>query len=280
MKKTKKQLIQETLRHIIELFRSGNVPQAIAIATFPKFDIPSNNWSLANRILMNLNGTEDARTYKQWQYAKRMVGKGQKAFHIFAPRKIKVTKEDEDGNKTDLYIVKGFLPIPVFRLEQTEGKDLDYQKIELPSFPLIDKAKEWNIDVSAVGFNDNSYGYYSFDGQQEKIRLASPHEIVFFHELSHSSHRRVLGKLKNIQDPEQEIVAELSAQVIAQLVGTKIESSLGNSYEYISSYAKRIGKEVGIACLSVLSQVEKVLYEIFEASTYKKEKDYEKSRCP
>ncbi|GEM_PF-6266818 len=42
--------VSDTLNRIVELFRTGNVPQAISIATFPPFDVPSNAWSLSNRI--------------------------------------------------------------------------------------------------------------------------------------------------------------------------------------------------------------------------------------
>jgi hypothetical protein len=38
----------------------------------------------------------------------------------------------------------------VFRVEDTKGKELDYQNIELPELPLIDRAQEWGIDVKAV----------------------------------------------------------------------------------------------------------------------------------
>ena len=41
----------------------------------------------------------------------------------------------------------------VFRVEDTDGEPLDYQKMELPEFPLIEKAKEWGIFVKAVPGN-------------------------------------------------------------------------------------------------------------------------------
>ncbi|WP_372364790.1 ArdC-like ssDNA-binding domain-containing protein [Candidatus Uabimicrobium sp. HlEnr_7] len=279
MKTDRQELIQKTLQYIIHLFSEGNVPQAIKIATFPKLDIPSSNWSLSNRILMYLRNTEDARTWKQWQKAQRQVKKEEKAFYIFAPRKYKVKCKDDNGEENEKYVLKGFSVVPVFTVEQTEGEILDYQQLELPRFPLLEKAQDWNIDVSAIGFSSDYYGYYQSSGEQEKIRLASPHEIVFFHELAHSSHRRVLGKLKNGQNEEQEIVAELSAQVLAQIVGTQIESTLGNSFLYIKSYAQRMGKDVGVACLSVLSQVEKVLHLILDVHTEKEVIKHESNLC-
>lgn len=109
-----------------------------------------------------------------------------------------------------------------------------------------------------ITFQGNFFGFYQ-DGVEEKIRLATPSEKTFFHELGHAAHRRVKGKLTRGQEPRQEIVAELSAQVLAQLVGTEIKSTLGNSYEYISWYATLIGKSVEHACLGVLGDIEKVL---------------------
>lgn len=212
---------------------------------------------------MYLRNTEDARTFKQWLEKERIVNKGEKAFHIFAPRKTKI-KEEINGEEMEKYVITGFTVIPVFALEQTDGKPIDYQALELPKFPLIEKALEWNIDVSAVPGQKDYYGCYLSSRNQEKIRLASPDEVVFFHEISHASHKRVIGKLEDGQHAEQEIVAELSAQVLAQMVGTQVESTLGNSYNYIKSYSDKTGKDIGLACLSVLSQVEKVLHLILD----------------
>ena len=273
MEKDKTKLIRDTLAYIIDLFEFGDVPEAIKMATFPPYEKPSNYWSLANRILMMLHDTDDARTFKQWQKCERKVEKGQKAFHIFAPRKVKIKDKDGNGEKIEKYILTGFLLIPVFRLEQTDGKSIHSETLSLPELPLIEKANEWNIDVSTVAFDNDFYGCYLFskgDESKEKIRLATSNETVFFHELAHASHQRVLGrKLKNKQDCEQEIVAELSAQVLSQIVGTQLESTLGNSYQYVKSYASKMNKDIGVACLSVLSQIEKVLNLILESPNSK-----------
>ena len=71
----KAEKITSTLHNIIQLFEAGNVPEAIAIATFPRFDVPSSAWSLANRLLMMIAGTSDARGWQQWQMAGRYIKK-------------------------------------------------------------------------------------------------------------------------------------------------------------------------------------------------------------
>jgi len=49
--------------------------------------------------------------------------------------------------------LKGFTCRPVFRLEDTDGEVLDYEKLELPDFPLIERAEEWGISVKAIPGN-------------------------------------------------------------------------------------------------------------------------------
>lgn len=87
---------------------------------------PSDSWSLGNKILMFLNGTDDARGFKQWQNVGRSVKKGAKAFYILAPAKRKITRKvtDEDTGEEkeeERAIITGFRDVPVFRCEDTEG---------------------------------------------------------------------------------------------------------------------------------------------------------------
>lgn len=256
---TKQERINLAVNKIINLFQKGNVPESIAIVTFPPFDVPSCKWSISNRIIMVMSGTSDARGFKQWQQMNRHVKPKEKAFYILGPRMVKKESEDAEGNQEDQYVLAGFIPIPVFAVEQTEGEELSYEKIELPEFPLMDKAREWRIDVKGIAFQGRFLGYYQDGCKKEEIRLATPHEKTFFHELAHAAHKRVVGNLQPGQNPKQEIVAELAAQTLAQLVGTEMESTIGNSYKYIKKYADILGKDIGLICLGVLADTEKVL---------------------
>jgi antirestriction protein ArdC len=241
--------INETLNSVLEIFKSGQIPEAVSYAAFPSFDIPSEQWSYLNRIIMWLNGTHDARGYRQWEEAGRHVKKGATAFHIFAPRLVK--EKNENGEED--YSLLGFLQVPVFRYEDTEGEPLNYKKTGINSFPLIEKAKEWGLDVHAVSGNDRYWGAYN----GKEIKLATPEESVFFHELSHHAHKLVIGELKPGQDWKQEIVAELSAEALSRIFGLK--TTTGNTYKYIGSYAAQAGLSPVMGCLQVLSATEKVL---------------------
>lgn len=249
--------IKQTLNGILEIFKSGDIPAAVSFAAFPPFNIPANNWSFLNHLILWISGTNDARGYRQWLVVKRNVKKGAKAVYILAP---KLKKEKEDGE--DKAVLVGFLGIPVFRVEDTEGEPLDYQRNKLPEFPLMERAQEWGLNVSAVSGNGKYWGAYN----GKDIKLATDEECVFFHELSHHAHKLVLGQLTPGQDWKQEIVAELSAEAICRLVGLQ-KDTIGNSYRYIERYAKEVELTPVNACLQVLTDVEKVISLIMAKET-------------
>jgi len=245
--------VKQVLNVILDKFKSGDIPEAVAISMYPIPEIPSAKWSLMNRTLMFLSGSMDGRGYKQWQQVDRFVKKGSKAFHILVPF-IKKHKDDQGDDKQFLI---GFGCRPVFRKEDTDGKDLEYETIELPDLPLIERAEEWGISVRAIPGNYRYRGYYSFN--RKEIALATPEEKTFFHELSHAGHEKVKGRLKAGQDPLQEIVAELSAAALCKIVGKQGKDTSGNSYRYIEKYAEKINMNPYKACLKVMSETEKVL---------------------
>lgn len=271
-KAIREERIKNTINQVIEIFQEGNVPKAISMVTFPPYqNIPSNKWSLCNRLIMMKAGTSDLRGFKQWKESGRSVKKGAKAIYILSPRMVKKKKDakesreetNENVSEEKKFFLVGFTPIPLFKVEDTDGEPLEYKEHELPDLPLMEKAREWGIDVSPLTFQGKFYGYFK-SGIQEEIRLASPNEVVFFHELAHAAHKRIKGEIQARHKAKEEIVAELSAQVLSQLVGIEVESTLGNSYEYISHYAKNIQKDIGSACLSVIADVEKILKLILE----------------
>ena len=76
---------RKCLRQIVDLFKSGIVPKALAMATIPpQAGIPSTKWSWSNKLLQFLADTSDARGYRQWRGSGRQVKKGAKAFELKA----------------------------------------------------------------------------------------------------------------------------------------------------------------------------------------------------
>ena len=217
--------VKAVLDRILEKFKTGDIPEAVALASFPIPDIPSSKWSFTNRTLMFLSGTMDGRGFRQWKEAHRWVKKGARAVYILVPC-IKKEVDEETGEES--HALRFFKSAPVFRYEDTDGKPVEYMQTELPELPLLERAGEWGISVKAIPGNYRYRGYYQ--PEKREIALATPEEKTFFHELAHVSHEKVRGKLKSGQDPLQEIVAELSAQALCNLVGKQTADTTGNSY--------------------------------------------------
>ena len=254
--------IKAVLDGILERFKTGNIPEAVAYSMFPIPDVPSAKWSILNRIIMFLAGTSDARGFRQWHEVNRYVKKGSKGLYILVPH-IRKAEDEETGIERQVLI--GFLTRAVFRYEDTEGEPLVHEHIETSDLPLIERAEEWGISVQAIPGNYRYSGYYS---QSKKlIALATKEECVFFHELAHAAHQQILGKLKRGQDPDQEIVAELAAQALCRIVGKSGDRHLGNGYRYMEPYAEKLNITPHAACLKVMSDCEKVLSLILKGDT-------------
>ena len=200
---------------------------------------------------MLLAGTGDARGFRQWKEVDRHVTKGARCFYILGPSVKTFTDTDDTGTEVKRQALVGFHAIPVFRAEDTDGEPLDYPEVNPPEPPpLADVARAWGIDVSYAPFQGKYYGYYrpgmSEPGQQ--IVLCTHDQATFLHELAHGAHERVKladgRKMQRGQDARQEIVAELSAAVLARLVGGQLPNE-GKHYRYIvSGLPWRIGRKI------------------------------------
>ncbi len=164
------------LQRIVDLFKEGNIPKALAVATIPpQTDIPSAKWSWSNKVLQFLADTSDARGFRQWEQAGRKVNKGAKAFHILGPKARTIKETDENGQETEKVILTGFYAIAVFRAEDTDGEPLPYEPASSP--PLADVAEEFGLSVSYQTFASRYYGYYQ--SESKRIVLATHEAQVF-----------------------------------------------------------------------------------------------------
>lgn len=99
----------DVVQELLAMFERQDFPEQVALTIIRKKqggDLPSDKWSITNRIIMHVIGdTEDARGYKQWQSVGRQVKQGSKAFNIIAPL-TKKSHNDETGE--DEVIVYGY----------------------------------------------------------------------------------------------------------------------------------------------------------------------------
>ena len=253
---------EQALSDVLELFKDPErLPAAIAQTVIARKsgDSPMGGWSLCNQLLVILSGSTDARGYKQWAEVGRYVTKGSRAVRILAPRTRKITEKDrETGESVERVAVTGFLGIPVFRFEDTDGAPLevaDYRPAVLP--PLAEVAERLGVSVAWAPFTSRYRGAYVHG--RDAIVLCSFDESVFFHELAHAAHQRVLagrgGSLKGGQVAGQEVVAEVVSAVLCRLYG--LEGYLPHSREYVDHYSGPGGP--ARAAMRVLGDVQAVL---------------------
>lgn len=257
----KNERVEGLLDKLIDMFRSGSLPPTVArtVIRKNKNDIsPNDNWTIGNRILMMMQGSDDARGYKQWKQVGRFVKKGAKAIYILAPvtRTITETKTDPDTDEEreeKRTIIIGFRDIPVFGYEDTEGDPLPEKYYDPPQLPpLHEVAKIFGVEVIYAPFDGRSFGFYTWTGGK-KIELHTHDIKTWFHELGHAIHS-TFKPLKGGQVPEQEIVAELFAAAMCELHG--VQGYHQYSWDYIKSYADGDPTKALQAILRILSDVE------------------------
>lgn len=251
---------RQVLDKIVARFQAGTIAEAVAAVFFPSPDVPMLKWSIRNRVIAFCAETIDARGFKQWKSAGRSVKKGSRAFYILAPLTFKV--ELDDG--TSEYRVRGFREIPVFRVEDTEGDELDYSAPELPDLPLADVAERFGLTVRANFFDGYALGWFRPDA--DLIQLHTDEVKVWFHELAHAAHLRAIGEeaFRSNGYSKNEVVAETTALTLALMFGRSWELESGSSHRYITRYAADEKKEPIDAVFAVIGEVEKTLRLILE----------------
>ena len=245
---------QEQLEKLVEAFRTGQIGEVIHRTVISPVDVPCSRWSLCNRVIVALSGTDDARGYRQWEEVGRHVKKGAKGIYILIPWVCATEGEEEGADKDTTRGLRGFVAKAVFAYEDTEGEEIEQPVVEPPQLPpLYEVAERFGLRVKYKSFDGNRFGYYDPEGGE--IVLMTHQNKTFWHELAHAAHQRIKGTLKRGSDPKQEAVAELTATVIAGLYGSDWS---GNCWQYVQVYSEN---PLGL-CLSVLSDTGHVLNEI------------------
>jgi hypothetical protein len=256
---------EEVAERVFEVFRSGNLPKALAPIFITRNDsIPSASWSWSNKLIQALAGTCDSRGFHQWKAVGRGVKAGARAFYILAPCIWQRNIEDDDGNIRVIQQVHGFKSIPVFAIEATEVVDSEkwmksIQKdrdeiLRLEALPLIEVARHWGLSVdSYTGKNSRYLGYYI---PSQKIALGVKNLSTWCHELIHAADDR-LGNLPKLGkgDTDCEIVAEIGGAVLLELMGNHVDADLGGAWDYIKRYSGNDSGKAIRECMRLINRI-------------------------
>ncbi len=248
----------EIAQRIIDAFKEPeNLPKALApVFIRRKDDAPCRKWSWHNQLLVALSGTSDARGFRQWDAVGRKLKKGSKAIWILAPCMGSVKEKDENGDEAKRNVIYGFKGIPVFAVEDTEGKPLPGNERYdewVRNLPLLEVAESWGVHVGTYsGEGKGALGYFQFGTGRKAIMLGTENLSTWAHELVHAADHRI-SKLTDAR-PLLEIVAELGSAILLECLGHSYEADLGGAYAYIQRYAETAGKPPVSACIGVLDR--------------------------
>jgi antirestriction protein ArdC len=245
-----------------------HLPAKLATVFLKRGHRHCDTWSWGNQFIVAIHGFSDARGFRQWEEIGRHVKKGQKAAYILAPCVVKdretaktgeglfaesAGQESTEGANVETPAVRlvGFRGVPVFGLEQTEGEPiagLAEEQAFIDALPLIEVARAWGITVTVYNGNERApLGYYSpaFDS----ISLGEGSKTTWLHELAHAADDH-LGEARKDGDSKEnrEIVAELSAAVLATLLGLPDdERDIPVALTYIRHYSgNKVSKAMGL----------------------------------
>lgn len=241
----------KALDMILKLFESPeDLPAKMARVFLNIGQRYCDRWSVRNQFIVAIMGASDAATAKTWQSRGRWVTKERYyngGFNILKPlvRCFKVKELDDEGKEVERTVryLYGFEHWHVYAKEETVVKDAELAaKFDatqeasqyLSALPWLDLSKAWGIEVHPAA---SSWFLGSYDPTTHAIQLCVENVAVWAHELVHAAEDR-LGHLKvHGQDPEQEIVAELGAQVLLTCAGLSAHVDLGGCWEYLKHYS-------------------------------------------
>jgi hypothetical protein len=147
--------------------------------------------------------------------------------------------------------------------EYTEGKPQHHVPVSLSELSLLEKANKWGISVRVAPCGMcRCHGHY--DRDRKEIRLAANDAKAFLHGLAHTAIERLNVSITHTRPQWQEIISELAAAALYQIVMQKSDKWLSNSYSFILFNAIALNKTPFDACLDVFAETEKIINLILE----------------
>lgn len=133
----------EILQNIIAVMREASTDD-LSYQKFQEFIHSFHKYSIFNRFFLFWQMPEGSQfaCASEWKKHGRLIGKGQKACCVYAPRMLTKTRTKKDGTLEKYQICTGFVIIPrIFAYEQTVPLDSKAENASLvPQYHVIDIA--------------------------------------------------------------------------------------------------------------------------------------------
>lgn len=190
-------------------------------------------YSLYNQILIWFQRPDASLVagLSKWKSLGRFINKGEKMIWIWAPKMVSI-KDKETGEKETRCI--GFKSVPVCAYEQTEGKEIDFDKFGATKYisgnadiDILAVAKELGIEVDMKKWLGGANGrIWHKDDKVELVEKKNKAAVAAtgFHEFAHKFLGHTAEK-KNMPSHIKEIQAEAVSFLVCSCFGIKNEKS-------------------------------------------------------
>ena len=217
--------------------------------------ITKKSYSILNQMLLGEGG--EYATFKQWSALGGKIRKGEKQKIVVFWKVIHKTIQDKDGNDKEVGIP--FLQYyGVFHISQVDGVEpLNLDELEeVDPIPEADEIITSYVDREGINYKEiaSNEAYYSPLDDRVVVPMKSQFEnanefySTAFHELTHSTGHKTRLDRSHIgvaafgseEYSKEELVAELGAAGMLNLLGIEIPETFKNSTAYIQSWIKAL----------------------------------------
>ena len=217
--------------------------------------VTKKSYSILNQMLLGEGG--EYATFKQWSALGGKIRKGEKQKIVVFWKVIHKTIQDKDGNDKEVGIP--FLQYyGVFHISQVDGVEpLNKEELkEVDPIPEADEIINSYITREGIDYKETTSdrAYYNPSADEVVVPAKSQFQCInefystAFHELTHSTgHKSRLDRshigvaaFGSEEYSKEELVAELGAAGMLNLLGIEIPETFKNSTAYIQSWIRAL----------------------------------------
>jgi len=200
--------------------------------------------------------------YKAWEKRGRQVRKGERAIRILAPMTKKIKSDDEE----DIYIVRGFRPVSVFDISQTDGDPVDVGCSDLISG---DVDLETLIKASPVPVHMKDLGLSNGNTNGKEINITpKKNSASVFSTLAHEIAHIKLGHCDNkgiLFETDDRSAKEIEAETVSYIVTSFLGLENSKSRLYVGNWGAN-KEELQSRGKKIISVAESILRDIASVS--------------
>jgi len=154
-------------------------------------------------------------------------------------------------------LVSILVQFEIGEFELTNKKPPAHEPVDLSDLPLIEKAIEWGITVRTDRRMCKCPGQYH--KTLREIQLVSADVKNFLHGLAHVAIEKLGESITHKSGQWQEILSELAAAALYEIIMNRPDHKLCSSYLFIHSNALALSQTTLDACLEIFAETEEVI---------------------